>query len=154
MAQIRSAISGTESVGMRASSFVQIPLVETYLMVGRSEEAARVVTAMLKTVHETGHRLQEAELYRLKGELLLRKSGSRPEAEASFRRAIEVAQSQSAKWWELRATTSLARLLTKQGRHNEARTMLAEIYGWFTEGFDTRDLQEAKQLLNELDQES
>ena len=72
------------------------------------------------------------------------------EAEQSFRAAIRIAQSQSAKSFELRATMSLARLLAKQGRRDEARAMLAEIYGWFTEGFDTADLKDAKALLDEL----
>ena len=85
--------------------------------------------------------------------MLLRGKGSEPEAEACFREAIKVARRQSAKWWELCATVSLARLLMKQGCRDEARTMLVEIYDWFTEGFDTHDLKEAKQLLNELDQE-
>jgi predicted ATPase len=71
-------------------------------------------------------------------------------AESSFREAIEIAQRQQAKSWELRATMSLARLLDRQGRRHEARTMLAEIYGWFTEGFDTADLKDAKALLDEL----
>jgi hypothetical protein len=71
-------------------------------------------------------------------------------AEADFREAVALAQKMSAKAWELRATTSLARLLAKQGRREEARTMLAEIYGWFTEGFDTADLRDAKTLLEEL----
>ena len=74
------------------------------------------------------------------------------QAESCFQQAIEVARKQSAKSLELRATTSLARLLAGQGRRDQARAMLAEIYNWFTEGFDTADLQEAKQLLNELDQ--
>jgi len=72
------------------------------------------------------------------------------EAEACFRRALEVARRQQARWWELRATTSLARLPAKQGRRDEARAMLAEIYNWFTEGFDTADLKDAKALLDEL----
>ncbi len=72
------------------------------------------------------------------------------EAERCFRRAIEIAVRQQARSWELRATTSLARLLAKQGRRNEARPMLAEIYNWFTEGFDTADLKDAKSLLEEL----
>jgi len=76
--------------------------------------------------------------------------GKSVEAESSFRSAIEIARTQSARMWELRATTSLARLLAKQGRRDEARAMLAEIYGWFTEGFDTRDLKDAKALLDEL----
>ena len=72
------------------------------------------------------------------------------EAERCFRRAIEIARRQSAKSWELRATTNLARLLAKQGRRDEARAMLADIYNWFTEGFDTADLKDAKALLDEL----
>ena len=71
-------------------------------------------------------------------------------AETDFRRAIEIARTQSAKSWELRATMSLARLLATRGRRDEARAMLAEIYGWFTEGFDTADLKDAKTLLEEL----
>jgi predicted ATPase len=71
-------------------------------------------------------------------------------AEASFRKAINVAQHQSAKTWELRATMSMARLWRDQGRRDEARELLAPVYGWFTEGFDTRDLKEAKALLEEL----
>ena len=71
-------------------------------------------------------------------------------AEACFRKAIEIAGQHGAKWFELRATTSLARLLAKQGRRDEARAMLADIYGWFTEGFDTADLKDAKALLDEL----
>ena len=71
-------------------------------------------------------------------------------AEADFRESIALAQKMSAKAWELRATMSLARLLANQGRRDEARTMLAEIYGWFTEGFDTADLKDAKALLDEL----
>jgi predicted ATPase len=83
------------------------------------------------------------------GELRL-KVGQTEIAETDFRDAIALAQKMQAKGWELRATMSLARLLTKQGRRNEARTMLSEIYNWFTEGFDTPDLIDAKALLEEL----
>ena len=83
--------------------------------------------------------------------MLLRQDYSNLEqAQRCFQRAIEIARTQSAKSWELRATMSLARLLNKQGRCDEARTMLAEIYNWFTEGFDTADLKDAKALLDEL----
>ncbi len=94
-----------------------------------------------------------AELYRIKGELLLAQEGKREEyseAEVCFQKAIEAARSQSAKSLELRAVRSLSRLWQKQGKKDEARRMLAEIYGWFTEGFDTADLKEAKALLEEL----
>ena len=95
--------------------------------------------------------MYEAELHRLKGELLLmQNAGDSVEAEHCFQTAIEVARRQGGKSLELRATTSLARLLAKQGRRDEARAMLAEIYGWFTEGFDTADLKDAKRLLDEL----
>jgi predicted ATPase len=76
--------------------------------------------------------------------------GKSVEAENSLRRATEIARTQSAKMWELRATTSLARLLVSQGHRDEAHAMLAEIYGWYTEGFDTADLKDAKALLDEL----
>ena len=89
----------------------------------------------------------EAELFRLRGEL---KSADPIEAEADFHRAINVARSQEARSLELRATTSLARSLRDTDRRDEARTMLAEIYNWFTEGFDTADLKDAKALLDQL----
>jgi predicted ATPase len=90
-------------------------------------------------------------VYRRKAELLLALDSSNvTPAERCFRTAIEVARKQHGKLWELRATTSLARLLRDTNRHEEARTMLAEIYNWFTEGFDTADLKDAKALLDEL----
>ena len=92
-------------------------------------------------------------MHRLKGELLLAQDASNAaRAEKSFRTAIEIARRQKAKSWELRATTSLARLLDKQGHRDEARAMLADIYNWFTEGFDTADLKDAKALLEELNE--
>jgi predicted ATPase len=105
----------------------------------------------LSFVEKSGERYHEAELYRLEGELHLLGGESETETEASFQRAIEIARRQSAKSWELRATTSLARLWQLQGKHAEARKRLAEIYGWFTEGFDTQDLKDAKALLQDLD---
>jgi predicted ATPase len=93
--------------------------------------------------------MAEAELHRLQGEVWLAQADEH-EAEACFRQAIEVARRQQARSWELRATMSLARLLGQQGRVEEAHRMLADIYGWFSEGFDTPDLQEAKALLQEL----
>ena len=105
----------------------------------------------LAAADEHEDRSCEAETHRLKGELLLRqKDSNTAEALSSFERAIEISRTQSAKSWELRATTSLARLLAKQGKRDEARAMLAEIYSWFTEGFDTADLKDAKALLEEL----
>ncbi len=97
-----------------------------------------------------GEHFYEAELLRLKGELLLKRPAPDEEPEACFRQAISVARRQSAKTLELRATTSLARLLAEHGKGEEARALLAEIYCWFTEGFDTADLKEAKALLDAL----
>ena len=90
-----------------------------------------------------------AELNRHKGQLVLRQ-GHPKAAEQLYRKAMSIAQEQEAKLWELRAAVSLARLWADQGRRTEARDLLAPVYGWFTEGFDTRDLKEAKALLDEL----
>jgi DNA-binding winged helix-turn-helix (wHTH) protein/tetratricopeptide (TPR) repeat protein len=148
-------------------------LAAAYEKMGQAKEGLTVLEEALAMVSRTGHRCEEAELYRLKGALLLTQEGKsqkakgkgqksentepRPltpdaqgEAEACFLKAIEVARRQSAKSWELRATVSLARLWQSQGKRKEAHKLLAEIYGWFTEGFDTKDLQEAKALLEEL----
>ena len=94
----------------------------------------------------------DADLHRLRGELLLTRSVSRDaaEAEASFQKSLDVARRQQAKSWELRTATSLARLWRDQGKASEARDLLAPVYGWFTEGFDTADLKDAKALLDEL----
>ena len=105
----------------------------------------------LARVEKTGERWYEAELYRLKGELLLiEDEPDASQVERCFQRAIEIARNQSAKSWELRASISLARLWQQQGKREPARQTLAEIYGWFTEGFDTKDPQEAKALIEEL----
>lgn len=144
-------------------------LVEAYEKVGQAEEGLAVVAEALSTMDKTGERFYVAELYRLKGELTLQRQSkvtsrrskvSSPkllapsiqevEAESYFLKAIEVSQKQQAKSLELRATMSLARLWQQQGKRHEAREKLAAVYNWFTEGFDTKDLQEAKALLEEL----
>lgn len=122
-------------------------LAEAYAQADQSVEALRILGEALALVETTGERFYEAELYRLRGELWLRQ-GQTATAEASFRQALEIARRQEAKLWELRAAMSLARLRQKQGRSAEARQSLAEIYGWFTEGFDAPDLIEARELLN------
>ena len=111
------------------------------------------VTEAQAVADEHEERAYEPEIHRVRGELLLRQDHSNAaEARSCFQRAIEIARNQNAKSWELRATMSLARSLAKQGRRDEARTMLAEIYGWFTEGFDTADLKDVKALLEELNE--
>jgi predicted ATPase len=102
-----------------------------------------------KLVETTQERWAEAEMHRLRG-TLLRSMSNHSEAESSYRQALSVAQRQSAKFWELRAATSLAQPWRDQGKCTEARDLLAPIYGWFTEGFDTPALQDAKALLDQL----
>jgi class 3 adenylate cyclase/predicted ATPase len=119
--------------------------------IGRIDDALGAVTEALGAAEQHEEHVWEAETHRLRGELLLKQEGCNlAEAENCFRHAIEVAQKQSAKSLELRATMSLARLLAKQDRRGKARTILGEIYGWFTEGFDTADLKQTKALLEEL----
>ncbi len=118
---------------------------------GNTDEALTALEAAVVHFERTGDALWEPEVDRLMGDLLLRRNPSAPDrAEASYRRAIERARSQEAKSWELRAATSLARLWRDQGKPAEARALLAPVYGWFTEGFNTADLKEAKALLEEL----
>jgi predicted ATPase len=131
-------------------------LAEALGKAGRAPEGRAVLAEALAMAHRTGERCCEAELYRLQGELTPQPSGSgvprqaEPEAEACFLKAIETARQQGTKLFQLRAVMSLSRLRMRQGRQAEARSELAEIYGWFTEGFDTRDLQEARALLETL----
>jgi class 3 adenylate cyclase/predicted ATPase len=124
---------------------------EVHAALGRLAEGLNILDEALGLVEKNGQRLHEAELYRLRGELLLKRSVSdEQQAETCFRQALEVARRQQAKSWELRAAMSLARLWQQQGKRDAARELLAPIYGWFTEGFDTADLQEAKALLEAL----
>jgi predicted ATPase len=131
-------------------------LAETYGKLGQIEKGCSILSEAIDTAHSDGESYFEAELYRLKGELTLQQckvQGARckvEEAEECFRQAIDVARKQQAKSLELRAVMSLSRLWQRQGKQKDAHQMLAEIYGWFTEGFDTKDLQEAKVLLEEL----
>jgi len=105
----------------------------------------------LATIYNTGERFCEAEVHRLRGKLLLARSANHaPEAESCFQQGLDVARRQRAKTWELRAAMSLSRLWQQQGKHAAARDVLAPVYGWFTEGFDTADLHAAKTLLDHL----
>ena len=124
---------------------------DAYIQAGRPDEARDVLDEGLGIAERSDELCQKAELHRLKGELALRTESQNGEAEEHFRRAIGTARHQLSKAWELRATTSLARLCQQQGRRDEARQMLSDAYAWFTEGFDTPDLNAAKALLHELD---
>jgi TOMM system kinase/cyclase fusion protein len=152
IAQIRQGLGVFQATGARGVvSLLLALLAEAYGQDGQAEEGLRVLAEALAIVEHTGERRHEAELYRLKGELLLTRSTDHAaEAEACFRRALDVARRQQAKSWELRAAMSLARLWQRQSKRAEAYALLAPIYGWFTEGFDTADLQEAKALLEGL----
>ena len=113
-----------------------------------------IVSTGMSTLEEVDQgegRFYAAELHRLKGELLLRQAMTNaPQAETCFQQALALARRSQAKWWKLRAAMSLSRLWQHQGRRDAARQLLTEVYDWFTEGFDTADLQEARALLNAL----
>jgi predicted ATPase len=152
--QLLDGISAARASGVEVLLGLQLCiLAEAYRLSEQVEEGLAAVTEALATIDRTGERFYEAEVYRIQGELLLRAEGRRLRDESPedcFLRAIEVARAQQAKLWELRAVMSLCRLRQKQEREKEAQQMLAEIYEWFTEGFDTPDLQDAKSLLDEL----
>jgi class 3 adenylate cyclase/tetratricopeptide (TPR) repeat protein len=152
VAEMEAGIARFVSVGgVPRQTFTSAMLAKGYGKLGRIDRAIAMLDDQRMRIERSGERLDEAELYRVKGELLCaRDSASSSEGESSLRKAIEIARRQESRWWELRATTSLARLLAKQGQRDEARAMLTEIYGWFTEGFDTADLREAKALVDEL----
>jgi len=143
--------AGAQGHRVRTSAYY-LALVATALgREGQFDESLRAIEESFSIIERGGERDYESEVHRLKGELLLAQDASNAaQAEESFRTAIDISRKQKAKSWELRATTSLARLLAKTDRRDEARAMLAEIYGWFTEGFDTADLKDAKALLDEL----
>jgi len=156
IAQMRQGLAARRAAGPEhVRPYLFALLAEAYGRVGQAEEGLGVLAEALAMVDKNGERMYEAELYRLKGQLTLQSKVPSPksqaeEAEECFRNAIEIARKQQVKSLELRATTSLARLWQQQGKQKDAHQMLAEIYGWFTEGFDTKDLQEAKALLEEL----
>jgi len=142
---------GVDSYGLGTSQHILLALqADAQLAIGKPEAALASVAAGLKAVEKTGGAPLEAELYRLKGEALLAGAGTVSEAETAIEQGIEVARRQNAKSWELRGAMSLASLRRRQGRHTEARDLLAPIHGWFTEGLSTDDLKEAKALLDTL----
>jgi len=147
---LRSGLTAYRATGAGVYMPHQIALLaETCEISGQIEEGLTLLDDALQIVDRTGERWLAAELNRQKGQLLLRQ-GHAEAAEEMFHRALRTAVEQDAKLWELRAAASLARLRRDQGRHAEARDLLAPVYGWFTEGFGTQDLKEAKALLDEL----
>jgi predicted ATPase len=151
IAEMRRAVTAGEETGFAARPRWFAYLAEACARSEGPGEGLKVLAEGMSLMESKGERVYEAEIHRLKGELLLMQDAANgPEAEHCFRTAIEVARRQAGKSLELRATMSRTRLLAKQGRRDEARAMLAEIYSWFTEGFDTADLKDAKALLEEL----
>jgi predicted ATPase len=147
-----------EAEQQRASYLVL--MAEALSIAGRVDEGLRALDEAVEGISNTAEHFYEAELYRVKADLLMRREGSarggsrESEIEACLGKAIEIARRQAAKAFELRAALSLARLRREQGRIAEARQMLSGIYGWFTEGFDTEDLKEARSLLDQLHQQA
>jgi predicted ATPase len=147
---LQEHIAANETLGARC----YIPgalraLAEAQARVGQIENACATVAGALDFVERTGERHWEAELHRVHGQLLLAQKDER-RAEESLQKAVGVARQQGAKSWELRATTDLARLWQAQGKAGQAYQALREVYAWFSEGFDTPDLQQAEALLEEL----
>ncbi len=152
IAQLRAGHTAYRATGSVVESSHWLGLLaEACRDTGRAEEGLRVVAEALDHVAQTGIVYYEPELYRVEGDLWLRRDPpDAKNAEDCFERAVDIARGQRAKSWELRAATSLSRLWSEQGRRAEARDLLAPTYGWFTEGFDTGDLKEARDLLGEL----
>ena len=156
IAQIRQGLAAYRATGAELyRPYFLALLAEACGKGGRTEEGLTVIAEALAQVNNTGERYYEPELYRLKGTLLLQQSSDNAtEAESCFLQAMTVAQNQQGKSLELRAVTSLARLWQSQGKRQEAHDLLAPVYHWFTEGFDTLDLKDAKALLDALEEGS
>jgi predicted ATPase len=152
MAQIRQGLTAVQATGARLGEpLYLLILAEALGQAGHLGEGLEALAKALEVAHHSGERYLEAELYRLKGEFLgMQSTDNMREAEACLHQALTIARHQQAKSWELRAAMSLARLWQQQGKRAEAHAMLAPIYGWFTEGFGTADLLEARALLDEL----
>jgi predicted ATPase len=152
MVEMEEAIANVRRLGGTPDLRYALALLASgYSRMDQTEKGLTMLNEVLERVQRTGEKLDQAEMLRSKGEvLLMHDPAAREEAENCFLAALEVARMQEAKWWELRTTVSLARLLRDTGRRDEARLLLAEIYNWFTEGFDLPDLKEGKALLDEL----
>jgi predicted ATPase len=150
IAEAMQGLSAYRSLGASVLQTVYLSqLADMHLMAGQLDAGLALVSEGLAAANETDERCVEAELYRLRAELL-RKQGCEAEAEADLQRALAVARTQQTRMWELRAAMSLSRLWRDAGKRGEAHRMLVDLYDWFTEGLDTLDLREAKALLAEL----
>ena len=152
IADIRESMDRRRAIGMGAvwPWFLAL-LADAQGALGQVDDGLSSLEEALQWVERNDERLYEAEVHRIKGELVLRQEAPDPvQAERCFEQALTVARDRQAKSWELRAATSMARLWLQQGRIDEARALLSPVYDWFTEGFDTADLQDAKALLEQL----
>jgi adenylate cyclase len=150
-ALLTQALAGYQASGTSfGEPYFLALLVEIYRNTGQYGQALHTLEEAFRVMSKHGERWPEAELLRLKGEMLLLHDAAQDEAEEYFHKAIQVAQGQHARLLELRAVVGLSRLWREKGRDEEARQKLAEIYAWFSDGFDTADLREAKALLGEL----
>jgi class 3 adenylate cyclase/tetratricopeptide (TPR) repeat protein len=150
IAEMRRGIEGLDALGA-IFAFVLGYFGEGCLQIGTAEQGLQALARAMRLSEETNERWQSSELHRLKGELMLMQDPHKlAQAELCFRTAVDIARAQSAKSFELRATTSLARVLEKQGRRDEARKRLSAVYSWFTEGLNTPDLQDARTLVSRL----
>jgi predicted ATPase len=149
---IRETIGALRAIGSNLlNPFWLVLLARAYAHNGQAEESLAALAEAFEEIERTEERWWEAELHRFKGQLLLESNDANTsEAEACFLKAIDIAQSQNAKSWELRAATSLARLWRDQGKPGDARDLLKPVHDWFTEGFETADLKDAKAELDEL----
>jgi predicted ATPase len=142
-----SMIRATGAVASTSDVFIK--LAEAHVRLGQRAESLNCLDEAAQIIEAIDERYHEAELHRLRGDLMMAKA-DRIAAEQNYRQALAVAERQDAKLMELRAATNLASLWCDQGKRAEARDLLAPIYGWFTEGFDTLDLKQAKSLLDQL----
>jgi len=151
MAQIQQGMAEWRAIGQELEWPEYLALLaEAHAKAGHANDGLAVLREARAAIDRTGERCWDAEVYRLHAELSLQTSGAEDAAEASFLSAIGAARRQNAKSFELRAVTGLSRLWQRQGKKDEARQMLGEVYGWFTEGFDTADLRDARARLEEL----
>lgn len=149
--RMQAALDAWQATGARlARPYFLFLLADSHSIVGQIDEALYLLAEAMIVATNSGDRWSEAELYRLKGELLLKQGEVEIEAETCFNQALNISRRQNAKSLELRAVMSLSRLWQRQGKPNDARQRLAKIYNWFTEGFDTPDLTEARTLLDKL----
>jgi predicted ATPase len=147
---LQDGIVGTRATGARLwLSFFLTLLADAYAMAGLPRDGLKPLAEAAELMGTTQERWAEAETHRLRGRLM-QSLCEEAASEDCYRQALDVARRQSAKFWELRVANDLARLWRDQGKRDEAHDLLAPVYGWFTEGFDTRDLKEAKALLDEL----